>query len=327
MAAALLLVIASAPLALALELRTLSGRSYQNCRVLEVRADCIRITHATGVTSIDFEDLPEEVRQRYHYDPAKGAEARQNNATIARNTPAPGEIISQSSAPPLASPLSSPRPPPTAPTAQAPPHIVLASLWDTKVQGASETMRDLQRLFAPQAKPSADLNAGTQLMMADGIPYLCPLRLAEERLHVAGRSSTRTLVSCPGFPKGSVYYHSYDGQFEGRYNRMYIVVDSAEQLLSVQLVDESPDAAGRMHWDKNWLCYNFVNYRVKTMPRLQIAHEVKEVRRDVFRVDSGLHDPGLTKPRHTDPRTLEISRWYVPRPFVQLILHCISKAL
>jgi hypothetical protein len=204
--------------------------------------------------------------------------------------------------------------------------IALAPLWDSKMQGGSETMRDLQRLFAPHARPSADLSAGAQLMMADEIPYLCPLPLAEERLHVAGKVATKNLISCPGFPRGSIYYRSYDGQFEGHYNRMYIVVDAADQLVSVQLVDEIPKPALHMHWEKHWFCYNFVSYRVKTVSRLQIAHEVKEVRRDVLRVDSGLHDPGFNKPRRAEPRTLEASRWYIPRPFVQLILHCISKA-
>ncbi|PZR77516.1 MAG: hypothetical protein DLM52_04300 [Chthoniobacterales bacterium] len=290
-----------------------------------MRPDRIRISHATGVTSIDFEDLPEDIRQRYHYDPASAVEERRKTAVAARDaliaaaTGTPAQAVATASATPLPSPSNAPAP--------GPPRIVLGSLWDTKVQGASETMRDLHRLFSPHAKASPDINAGAQLMMADGIPYLCPLRVAEERLHVAGRVSSRTLIFCPGFPKGSIYFHSYDGNFEDRYNRMYIVVDSAEQLLSVQLVDESPDAGAHMRWDKNWFCYNFVNYRVKTVPRLEIAHELKEVQRDLFRVDSGLHDPGFTKPRRAEPRTLEVSRWYVPRPFVQLILHCISKAM
>lgn len=187
-------------------------------------------------------------------------------------------------------------------------------------------MRDLQRLFSPHARPSPDLNWPNEVMMSDDIPYLCPLRLAESRLHVAGKMSSRTLIACPGFPRGSIFYRSYDGNFEGHYNRMYIVTDAADQLVSVELVDESPKQDWSIPWRNDWFCYNFVNYRVKAAPRLTISHEVQEIRPDVFQIDSGLRDPEVQGRGNWTHRTLELSRWYVPRPFVQLILHCISKA-
>ena len=205
--------------------------------------------------------------------------------------------------------------------------IALTPLWDSKMQGGTETMRDLQKLFAPHAKPLPDTTWPNELLMSNDIPYLCPLGIAESHLHVAGKISSRSLIACPGFPRGSIFVRSYDGTFENYYNRMYIIVDAADQLLSVQLVDESPKQNPSMHWEQNWFCYNFVNYRVKIMSRLTIAHELHEIRPNMFRIDSGLRDPGTKGTKGKLPqRTLELSRWYVPRPFVQLILYCISKA-
>jgi hypothetical protein len=346
------------------DITTLTGRVYKNCQVLEVRPDQIRIMHSTGVTSIDFEDLPESVRKRYHYDSLKAAEARQQRQAKER-TSAETEAAAMRAAQPQAtqqsaigsrSSLDKQKEQALAPSGAAsasglsggafdaiggsdaqgsrpnvpiaPRRIALAQLWNSNMRGGSDTMRDLQRLFASHANPSAQLTFGAELMLAEGIPYLCPHVVAERHLNVAGKISSRGSIACPGFPRDSIFFHSYDGQFEGRYNRMYIIVDAADQVLSLHLVDESPREEPHMHWEQSWHCYNFVNYRTKSESRLQIAHEIKEIAHDVFRVDSGLLDPGVKGGKRRKPipsRTLELSRWYVPRPFVELILHCISR--
>jgi hypothetical protein len=347
---------------IASDIAILTGRVYKDCQVLEVRPDQIRIMHSTGVTSIDFEDLPESVRKRYHYDALKAAEARQEiqvKERIAARTEAGAraaqpQAVEQSaigSSSPLekqkeqsmasggaSSPVFSGGPPDATAGSDAqgsrlnaptvPPRIALAQLWNSNMRGGSDTMRDLQRVFASHANPSAELTFGAELMLAEGISYLCPHAVAEKRLNLAGKISSRGSVACPGFPRDSIFFHSYDGQFEGRYNRMYIIVDAADQVLSLHLVDESPREEPHMHWEQSWHCYNFVNYRTKSESRLEIAHEIKEIAHDVFRVDSGLRDPGVKGGKRRKPipsRTLELSRWYVPRPFVELILHCISR--
>ena len=332
---ALLIVLLASQQVVALDITTLSGTTYKNCQILEVQPDRIRIMHSTGITSIDFNDLPEKLRNRYHYDPAKAADVRQQrvekeriaaeaNARMAEAT----KIAAAQQPTTNLNPAEKKQERPSPATVAAPSgrHISLAAFWDTKMQGGSETLRDLNRLFARHAQPSADLNVSQELIMADGIPYLCPLQVAEMRLNVGGKISTKSLIAGPGFPRDSISYHSYDGHFEDRFNRMYIVTDAADQLLSVELVDETPRQEPSMPWDNSWFCYNFVNYRVKAAPRLQIAHTVEEVRHDVFRVDSALRDPGLNGQRNWHQRTLEISRWYVPRPFIQLILYCVSQA-
>lgn len=318
----------------ALDVATVSGTTYKNCKILEIEADRIRVMHATGVTSIDFEDLPEQIRIKYRYDPVKAAETRRQRIEKEKKIAAAQEAAAQDAAaqvPKLKEHYQEPdRPPPlpsVSPTRRQV-QIALSPLWDSKVQGGSETMQDLQRLFASHARPSAELNVEAELMMADGIRFLCPLRVAEQRLGVSGKISSKSVIACPGFPRSSISYHSYDGQFEGHYNRMYIVVDAADQLLSVELVDETPRQSASAQWDRTWFCYNFVNYRVKSAPRLEISHTIREFRRDMFRVDSALRDPGqrLNGRWQGQPRTVEVSRWYVPRPLVQLILYAVSKA-
>ena len=79
-------------------------------------------------------------------------------------------------------------------------------------------------------------------------------------------SSSRAPLATPGFPKNSLYYVGYDGAFEGHFNRLYLVTDTANKVVAIQLVDEHPK--GR--WKSaaalaaaTWSTYNFINARMR----------------------------------------------------------------
>ena len=83
LAAGLLAWLAAAPLGRAEDLTTLAGVTYRQVRVVRVEPDGIVWEHSTGVCKVDFTDLSEVLRRKYHYD-AKQAAAYQAAQARAR---------------------------------------------------------------------------------------------------------------------------------------------------------------------------------------------------------------------------------------------------
>jgi tRNA A-37 threonylcarbamoyl transferase component Bud32 len=63
------------------DLTTLDGTTYRNITVNRVEADGLVIKHAEGVGKVEFLNLPEDVRRRYGFDPAKAEAAKKAAAT------------------------------------------------------------------------------------------------------------------------------------------------------------------------------------------------------------------------------------------------------
>jgi hypothetical protein len=55
------------------DFKTVNGKEYKDATVTHVEPDGIVVKTNTGVTKIYFTELPKEVQQRFHYDPAKAA--------------------------------------------------------------------------------------------------------------------------------------------------------------------------------------------------------------------------------------------------------------
>lgn len=343
---------------LAAEIKTNEGKIYQNVKVSRVEPDGIVIITKTGVIKLYFLELPKDVQEKYGYDPAKAAAFTAAEAEKRRRQEEATPLVPQSTAPPEraapAPPQTSQNPDPSrftqAPGARPAPNakgVVLDRYWETMVLGGgSATRRDLGRLLSSFAKSNPNLNGATDLEIYPGVTYLTPVREAAQRLGVAGKISTKNSVASPGFPKSSIFYYSVDGMFEGEYNRMLLITDKADQVLSIQLVAENPGASEAFHhWyrgDADWHCYNFINHRVKTVATLRVRHllsyqvhdrwrsqqsnepiDAELVRADLFLVSEDLHTRHRSTPRY---KVVEASRWYVPRPFAELILYCLGKA-
>jgi hypothetical protein len=81
----------SASIAVADDFKTIKGKEYQNATVTRVESDGIVVKSKSGISKIYFTELPKEVQQRFHYDPAQAAEfttatqtaISQSNAAIA----------------------------------------------------------------------------------------------------------------------------------------------------------------------------------------------------------------------------------------------------
>jgi hypothetical protein len=76
----IILATLSASLAPAEDFKTINGKEYKNATVSRVEADGIIIKSKSGISKLYFVELPKEVQQRFHYNPATaaGQSSRQN---------------------------------------------------------------------------------------------------------------------------------------------------------------------------------------------------------------------------------------------------------
>ena len=184
-------------------------------------------------------------------------------------------------------------------------------------------MDDLRRLLSPHAKPVANLGPAPEIELFQGVRYLMPLRPSLEKLGLSQSIPSKNKVVCPGFPNDSFFYYAFDRSFEGDFNRIYVVTDQADQVVSVQLVCETPRST-RLGGKSDWYCYNFVNSRTKALASLLIHHEVKVARKGgTLQIDTTLIEVKTGKGgKVASKKALESVRWFVPKPLAELILYC-----
>lgn len=129
----------------ALDITTASGRTYRDCKILEVQPDRIRIIHSTGVTTLDFEEVPESLRKEYRYDRVKAAEARQRRqrANTAAETPSKSAKIAR----PIAV-EQSPGPP-------VDPHIAELKRQIQQLREENQQLDDVPQASPPRPSPAS----------------------------------------------------------------------------------------------------------------------------------------------------------------------------
>jgi hypothetical protein len=69
-----LLILCFASLAFADDFKTIEGKEYKNAKISRVEPDGIVLITKSGISKVYFTELPKEVQERIHYDPAKAAE-------------------------------------------------------------------------------------------------------------------------------------------------------------------------------------------------------------------------------------------------------------
>lgn len=270
--------------------------------------------------------------------------------------------IPADSAPPVPTPApaTTPVPTPVAPTMEPPPstpkeasisetparkigRIGLPVGWNSPRRGGETVRKDLARLFGDHGAASEDAVVDVTLEIYPGIHFLMPLAAARSELKIARQQATRTKLNTPGFPSDTFYAHEISGIFPGGYNRIFLITDTDDQVVSILLVDSSirarvpnePDTTG-------YHTYNFITGSGKGVPFLAIRHKVTPAATpgSTFTVDTLLIDPtdpetpAQSRPKKSTrssaaskPKTgkvLERSRWFIPPPMVNLILRCVG---
>src|SRR5438874_13822902 len=55
------------------DFKTIDGKEYKNVTVSRIEPDGIMLTSSSGISKVYFTELPKEVQERFHHDPAKAA--------------------------------------------------------------------------------------------------------------------------------------------------------------------------------------------------------------------------------------------------------------
>ena len=175
--------------------------------------------------------------------------------------------------------------------------------------------------------------AGTKIY--NGVTYLMDSEQAATVLSLAHSVPSRVPVASPGFPKNSIYYIGYDGAFEGHFNRLYLVTDTANKVVAIQLVDEHPK--GR--WKSaaalaaaTWSTYNFINTRMRASDTARVQAASKRQGNSIV-IDTQVYQRVRTRVgrKNIDRyEEQENAKLFIPTPFARIILHCarigLSKA-
>src|SRR6266496_1443181 len=56
------------------DFKTVNGKEYKNAKVSRVEPDGIVLITKSGISKVYFTELPKEVQERFHYDPAQAAQ-------------------------------------------------------------------------------------------------------------------------------------------------------------------------------------------------------------------------------------------------------------
>jgi hypothetical protein len=72
----------SASLAFAEDFKTINGKEYKNVTISRVEADGIVISTKGGISKVYFTELPKDVEERFHYNPAKAAPVQRGREQI-----------------------------------------------------------------------------------------------------------------------------------------------------------------------------------------------------------------------------------------------------
>ena len=203
--------------------------------------------------------------------------------------------------------------------------------YDSRMQGGDISMRELQLLLSSHCSEGVDLSgAGTKIY--NGVTYLMDSEQAATNLGLAHSVPSRVPVAAPGFPKSSMYYMGYDGAFEGHFNRIYLVTDTANKVVAIQLVDEHPK--GR--WKSaaalaaaTWSTYNFINARMRASDTARVQAASKR-QGNIVVIDTQVFQRVRTRVGRTNVdryEEQENAKLLIPTPFARIILHCAKIGL
>jgi hypothetical protein len=203
--------------------------------------------------------------------------------------------------------------------------------YDSRMQGGETSMRELQSLLSTHCSEGVDLSgAGTKIY--NGATYLMNAEQAATVLGLPHSVPSRIPLAAPGFPKNSLYYIGYDGAFEGRFNRLYLVTDIANKVVAIQLVDEHPK--GR--WKSaaalaaaTWSTYNFINARMRASDIARVQ-AVSKRQGNIVVIDTQVFQRVRTRVGRTNVdryEEQENAKLLIPTPFARIILHCAQVGL
>ncbi|HRQ87894.1 MAG TPA: hypothetical protein PLA50_03795 [Bacteroidia bacterium] len=190
--------------------------------------------------------------------------------------------------------------------------------WERGIDKAAKAAEDLDHVLSlGQVSPGVDLSPDDSIHIYREFTYLQKLGDARKILsEVYGtpEATANGVVGTSGFPGSTIHFHDFDIPLDG-FTRLTLVTDAADQLVAVQLLNNTPKSLLLSGHSSQWSLFNFINNRRKGSSAYRIAYEVDTVDK-VLQIDSELIDKDL-KPR-------EWTRLYMPVKFAAVVRHVIG---
>lgn len=221
---------------------------------------------------------------------------------------------------------------PASPPAPEPPRtetITLQPGWDGHMQGGDVTMHELQEVLSHHCAAGTDLGGGTPELYR-GVRYLMPAATAAQVLGLSHRVRSGERIVAAGFPRNSLSCSTFDGSFEGQFNRLELVSDAADRVVCLQLVNQTPHRDNGSGDKDRWMTYNFIRNAMRASDTMRVSlnanrnGEVITLETRLFQRFGRQHGDHF----HLDHLELkEKNRLILPIQFARLILHCIEGGL
>ena len=196
--------------------------------------------------------------------------------------------------------------------------------------GKSAMMEDLEFILSKYGQPENDVAAHPDVTIYQGpspgggvagdcrITYLMPRDKAESLLFRNRGIVSRKTAVAPGFPPGLVI-HTYDIRFR-IYNRLYLVVDQADQVVTLEFKSENTFAPGNPPtWklmERDFSTFDYINTENRGRRGIKIWTHV-------------MRPPGASYIVVNMAATQfnETTTWYVPDPLIRQILYHLGQDL
>jgi hypothetical protein len=194
---------------------------------------------------------------------------------------------------------------------------------------------ELAELLTAFGRPADNLGPHPGLVLYGNLNYLTPLSQARKQLDLDGVAAVSGVLETPGLPWKSLKYH----QFETRvrdvndnelYTLLTLITDLDDQL--VGLLFHRPDPGGSLQYRPvlpDYQVWDFVFGRLKESPAYGIWHKI-HYQNSTGQYVEWAQGESLNRYTHTvrldtiyfaDTLAVRnIVRWYIPRPFVDVIL-------
>jgi hypothetical protein len=198
--------------------------------------------------------------------------------------------------------------------------VALRLYWDTPLQVKAVQGKELKELLGPNAQATTELTATPKIEIYKNVYYLQKLEDAKQQLF-AGKSvvnlASRMQIGTSGFPASSLFFYDFRCDVHPGFKHVVIITDSADQVVSIQFLENAPKSSFLAGHSTKWSTYNFVQNRRKAKPTYLIAHAIQNSNPDVLCWKSELLDD--------TGKSREWVEWYLPKKLAGLILHVLEK--
>jgi hypothetical protein len=239
---------------------------------------------------------------------------------------------------PLTEAGTQPAQPDPAPQHPAPPEdgLVLKEEWQISDGLNGKIIKgELAELLTPFGRPANNIGPHPSLVVYGSLNYLAPLSVVRARLGLEGVQAQSGVLSTPGLPWESIKYHRFDTRVQDlndqeQYQRVTVLTDLDDQFLG--LVFHRPNPGFSLQYRPMLPDYQTWDYpfgRLKENPAYGIWHKVH------YQNSTGQYvewAEGDVANRYTHTIRIDtlyfadtlavrnMVRWYIPRPFVDVIL-------